>query len=227
MSTRTAAILSLDLPPTPKFVLVVIEAHTDAAGEATLSGDVLAAQSGLARETVSRAIVFLERAGFLHVDRQPTTVNLYRVTLPDGGAAAPLSRLPSARAAPLAHPRAAPPRPSFVTPTPQQAEVWQAFDRLCGTLNENASVQWQRIRLKCCQRCVEAGISVDELEAAARALGLQPGYGAGEQALIAEVMEMRGEKPQPYGRPVFKRPDIVDKANEGMRMFREARNAGN
>lgn len=226
MSTRTSAILNLDIPPTPKFVLVVIDSHTDGTGETMLSGDVLSAQTGLARETISRAICFLEDRKLLLVDRRPTEVNVYRLTLPVGTA---LAITPGA--APAAYPlRTAPPRPSpsLVTPNEQQAAVWQAFDRLCGPLSGNASVQWQRIRLKCCQQCVERGISPDELEAAARALGLQPGYGAGEQALIAEVMDMRGTPEKPgYGRPVFRKPDTVSKIDEGLRMFREARSAGN
>ena len=228
MSARTAAILNLDIPPTPKFVLVVIDSHTDGTGETMLSGDVLSAQTGLARETISRAVVFLEERKLLSVDRRPTEVNIYRVLLPAGTALA-LTSTPRS-APPVATPRRAAPTvlPSVVTPNEQQAALWQAFDRLCGMLPENASVQWQRIRLKSCQLCVERGISAEELEAAARALGLQPGYGAGEQALIAEVMDIRGTPERSaYGRPMFKKPDTVSKVNEGLRMFREARSAGN
>ena len=38
-----------------------------------------------------------------------------------------------------------------------------------------------------------------------------------------EVLEGRGQRQQTtYGRPVFKKPDTVEKVSEGLRMFREA-----
>jgi hypothetical protein len=111
--------------------------------------------------------------------------------------------------------------------TADEAAVWQVFDVLCGVLPESASVRWQSVRLKCCKQCVERGVTREELEAAARFLGLQPGRGAGEQALIDQALEARGEKPQTYGRPVFTKPDTVEKIMGASKRFMEMGDARN
>lgn len=68
-----------------KYVLLAIAKHADEQGECYPSGERLAKLTGLSRRTVLRKIDWLEKAGYLSIQRRTNagkkTSNLYSVTL--------------------------------------------------------------------------------------------------------------------------------------------------